>query len=578
MKFRRPQSSSTAYAPDGTSLILPPTSFMERPTLDQFLLLSILWHVLAIVLLGDTSGVGAKLGNRLWGASSFNFNATLNAEKSQSVSGLKLDKQIPTIGASSREGKGDVKGDVQKKMAASRSETGLKGAPVLESAENATTPATTSPEKNPFPLAAELPPVSVTPAVADPQTTPAATPESLPSAPTPPTQSVTPEALRFIAQDVALPVTTFVVAQPAPPREPLASSIPTPIPVPPPIVRAPSQSVAPFTAISSPLATTALPSALTAVPTFNVAPPLPAPSPAPTPVPERILVAPKLPKFESAPIEVRVALPPTPTVATLPLPTTTPVPATVPIPIPIPNPVSTSAAVEQRVDIKIEPRVAVKPPEVKPPEMKPVFTKPTEIKLPDILVPEVSVLPTIANQPLPPVIDVPKLASPPSTAISPIPNPAANPIASGAPPAASQSAESSSRRAPDATADFKSDAKNSKSDPKLGAQAPLGTDPSGASAALPAFPPNPNDATKPVPKLDLDALRNRARAISSEGSGPRTLLPFPVAPPVAVKKKVEEIFDKALKRADCKDAYAKMGLAAVVPLVRDAITEKGCKW
>lgn len=86
----------------------------------------------------------------------------------------------------------------------------------------------------------------------------------------------------------------------------------------------------------------------------------------------------------------------------------------------------------------------------------------------------------------------------------------------------------------------------------------------------------------PAPKIDLDAVRQRARDIganeSREGTGPKTLFKFPTAPPPVAKRREQEIFDKALKRPDCKDAYAEMGLAAVVPLVRDAITEKGCKW
>ncbi len=84
---------------------------------------------------------------------------------------------------------------------------------------------------------------------------------------------------------------------------------------------------------------------------------------------------------------------------------------------------------------------------------------------------------------------------------------------------------------------------------------------------------------KATPRIDLDAARQRARELGSEGTGPRTVFAFPTPPPEVVKKKkVEEVFDKALKRPDCKDAYSDMGLAAVVPLVRDAVTEKGCKW
>ena len=41
---------------------------------------------------------------------------------------------------------------------------------------------------------------------------------------------------------------------------------------------------------------------------------------------------------------------------------------------------------------------------------------------------------------------------------------------------------------------------------------------------------------------------------------------------------MEKIFDKALKRPDCNEAYSDLGLAAVIPLVRDAVKDGGCKW
>jgi hypothetical protein len=82
--------------------------------------------------------------------------------------------------------------------------------------------------------------------------------------------------------------------------------------------------------------------------------------------------------------------------------------------------------------------------------------------------------------------------------------------------------------------------------------------------------------------LDLDAARKSAREGASESrgerTGPRTLLPFPTAPKPVEKSDMTKIFDRALKRPDCKDAYADLGLAAVVPLVRDAIKQDGCKW
>lgn len=79
-----------------------------------------------------------------------------------------------------------------------------------------------------------------------------------------------------------------------------------------------------------------------------------------------------------------------------------------------------------------------------------------------------------------------------------------------------------------------------------------------------------------APGIDLDAVRRRAREIG--GGGPRTIFPFPVAPPPTPKTKVQEAFDKALKKNDCRNAYADLGLAAVVPLALSSVREDGCKW
>ncbi|MBL8521771.1 MAG: hypothetical protein JNK75_14030 [Betaproteobacteria bacterium] len=95
-----------------------------------------------------------------------------------------------------------------------------------------------------------------------------------------------------------------------------------------------------------------------------------------------------------------------------------------------------------------------------------------------------------------------------------------------------------------------------------------------ADPRLPTFSTPPPAS---LPRTDLDGLKDRARQIAREGTGPRTAIPFFTAPPPP-KKEVEKAFDKALKRPECKDAYADLGLAAIVPLVRDALTEKGCKW
>jgi hypothetical protein len=111
------------------------------------------------------------------------------------------------------------------------------------------------------------------------------------------------------------------------------------------------------------------------------------------------------------------------------------------------------------------------------------------------------------------------------------------------------------------------------------AQAATAPVPSSAMSTLFSGPPLPPPVAPPAPpRLDLDALRRQAREVSREGSGPRTLLPFPTVAKVPPKRDIEKIFDKALARPDCKDAYADLGLAAVVPLVRDAVKDGGCKW
>ena len=81
-----------------------------------------------------------------------------------------------------------------------------------------------------------------------------------------------------------------------------------------------------------------------------------------------------------------------------------------------------------------------------------------------------------------------------------------------------------------------------------------------------------------APRLDLDAVRKRAREMASEGSGRRAILPFPLPPKPEHKTKEAIAFDKALKRPDCKDAYAGMGLLAVAPLLWSAIGDEGCRW
>lgn len=112
--------------------------------------------------------------------------------------------------------------------------------------------------------------------------------------------------------------------------------------------------------------------------------------------------------------------------------------------------------------------------------------------------------------------------------------------------------------------------------------APMQTNDRRMPSLLPVVPVVPTVPVTPQavtgPKLDLDSLRGRARQLTADGEASRRALPFPTVAKDTPKRDIEKIFDKALKRPDCKEEYANMGLAAVVPLVRDAVKGDGCKW
>jgi hypothetical protein len=87
----------------------------------------------------------------------------------------------------------------------------------------------------------------------------------------------------------------------------------------------------------------------------------------------------------------------------------------------------------------------------------------------------------------------------------------------------------------------------------------------------------PRRDTGETPRIDLDAAKKRAaREIVHEGSGSPAVLPFPLPVPER-KTKEAKAMEKAIK-ADCRTAYAGMGLLAVPALVASAITDEGCRW
>jgi hypothetical protein len=94
-----------------------------------------------------------------------------------------------------------------------------------------------------------------------------------------------------------------------------------------------------------------------------------------------------------------------------------------------------------------------------------------------------------------------------------------------------------------------------------------------------AAPSEPSTGPDGGPIVDLDAARREARRIAREGSRNLVSLPArkPVTDPNEGRPADVDPLEKA-RRSDCKSAYAGLGLLAVIPLAKDAITGTGCKW
>jgi hypothetical protein len=84
--------------------------------------------------------------------------------------------------------------------------------------------------------------------------------------------------------------------------------------------------------------------------------------------------------------------------------------------------------------------------------------------------------------------------------------------------------------------------------------------------------PSPTSPPASAPRLNLELPRSR----DFQGMGPRGLLPLLPAPPERKSKLAEGIEKSA--RPDCRTAHSDKGLLGVVPLVGDAIKDKGCRW
>ena len=108
----------------------------------------------------------------------------------------------------------------------------------------------------------------------------------------------------------------------------------------------------------------------------------------------------------------------------------------------------------------------------------------------------------------------------------------------------------------------------------------LPRDPSIRAPGLFKSPPAPSseadyDPTKP--SVDVEAAKRRAGEIAREGIGQRALLPFPMPAKTPPKSRMETAIENA-RKPDCRNAYANLGLLAVVPLLANEFGEGTCRW
>ena len=96
---------------------------------------------------------------------------------------------------------------------------------------------------------------------------------------------------------------------------------------------------------------------------------------------------------------------------------------------------------------------------------------------------------------------------------------------------------------------------------------------------VPAPAPAPQDD---APAFDMAAARGIARAAARAGT--QGLVALPKRPPPTLdpgREAHEEQLARDIARSrrnDCRSAYSGMGVLAVLPLLKDAVTGTGCKW
>jgi hypothetical protein len=513
---------------------------VEQPTLVQFLILSMLLHLLVVVLFGNTTGSGERRDEYGFGGS---LDVTLRRLSPEPGPGLRL--------APGAEESSPGRALLRRSAGTTDAPTARPRVENVPAAESARTPEARRIEHPPESTEAAQP-AQEAPPPAQPMPV-----ETLPrlnlDAPEEVDKPYTPSAIspapkeRAPVPPVALPPGE---AQPAP--EPPAEQI-----APPKIERevAPPVELRPR---EVPIAPTA--------PLERISPPA---------TPQKVA-----PPVELKPREVPIA--PAAQVERIAPPKIEPEPLVQPVELtPREVPITQPAPVEPIAPPKVEREVA-RPVELTPREVPITPPAPVERIAP----------PKIEREVAPPV-EVPAPRQAPAETIAPaervtppVPERETVPAAPALPRAVpGETTPRVERAAP----------------PALAPDKPLATSPPASPGISPAPPPtrfhfgSPTpedevfrpraDAVSPLsepesqPYVDLEGARRQARKLATEGSGSRALVPFPlpVPPPPDRQSKEARALEKAIK-PDCRDAYAGLGLLAIPMLAASAIGDVGCRW
>ncbi|MBO9685500.1 MAG: hypothetical protein J7598_02710 [Mitsuaria chitosanitabida] len=309
----------------------------------------------------------------------------------------------------------------------------------------------------------------------------------------------------------------------------------------------------------------------------------------------------KAPPAATAPAPAPAPAPPTPAAKTSPAPAAEPTPTPpvdLPPPVPTPTPLTMPSDSAIATPTRIAPAREVQPTRATAPTPE-ALQAPAPVQLPERPAPMLSETPTTLRrldrapverstpQPVPSELKAPSELPPLAPAPTPTPAPAPTPPAptqtqtpTTAPPAATTPAATPStttpqpRSAPTPTPTqapanrVSLDGSTSQSSTQPSVGAPDAGARVGHDVATPASAP-PN-----APKLNLDL--NPARGpMAQRGNGSGVIQALP-KPPVDKDALAEEM--KKAGQQDCRKAYADKGLLAVVPLARDAMRDKGCRW